>query len=120
MAGGRHTSADAMLRLAGAENVMTSFDGYKPLSGEAALELAPDVIVVMKAAPGHRTAEAGGPIATEVAAIQGLAATPAVKNGRIVEFDGSLMLQFGPRAPEAARELLQIFHPEAATARKTD
>ena len=120
VAGGRNTAADAMLSLAGAENIMTGFEGYKPLSGEAALELAPEVIVVMKAAPGHRTTDAKGPIATEVAAIQGLAATPAVKNGRIIEFDGSLMLQFGPRAPQAALELMQIFYPETATARRVD
>ncbi|WP_295556143.1 ABC transporter substrate-binding protein [uncultured Hyphomicrobium sp.] len=115
LAGGRHTAADAMLALAGAENVITAFDGYKPLSGEAALELAPEAIVVMKAAPGHRATEAAGPIATEIAAIQGLAATPAVKAGRIIEFDGSLMLQFGPRAPAAARELMKIFYPETAS-----
>lgn len=117
LAAGRNTSADAMLGLAGAANVMTAFEGYKPLSGEAALELAPEVIVVMKAAPGHQTTDAGGPIAAEVAAIKGLADTPAAKNGRIIEFDGSLMLQFGPRAPQAARDLMQVFHPETAARR---
>lgn len=118
LAGGRHTAADAMLALAGAENVVTAFEGYKPLSGEAALALAPDAIVVMKAAPGHRTTDAAGPIATEIAAIGGLADTPAVKNGRIIEFDGSLMLQFGPRAPQAARELMQILYSDVAPARR--
>jgi iron complex transport system substrate-binding protein len=105
-----------MLALAGAENVITAFDGYKPLSGEAALGLAPDVIVVMQSAPGHRNADAKGPIATEIAAIEGLAVTPAAKSGRIIEFDGSLMLQFGPRAPQAARELMKLFYPEIARA----
>lgn len=116
LAGGRRTAADAMLALAGADNVVTAFDGYKPLSGEAALGLAPEVIVVMQSAPGHRTADPNGPIATEIAAIEGLAATPAGKAGRIVAFDGSLMLQFGPRAPAAARELMRIFYPETASA----
>lgn len=118
MAGGRNTAADAMLALAGAENVATSFDGYKPLSGEAALALAPDAIIVMKAAAGHRTAEASGPIATEIAAIPGLANTPAGKDGRIIEFDGSLMLQFGPRAPQAAHELMHILYPDLVPARR--
>lgn len=116
LAGGRHTAADAMLALAGAENVVTAFDGYKPLSGEAALELVPEVVVVMLSAPGHRTADVNGPVAAEIAAIEGLGATPAAKAGRIVEFDGSLMLQFGPRAPTAARELMQIFYPDIASA----
>ena len=118
MAGGRNTAADAMLALAGAENVATSFDGYKPLSGEAALALAPDAIIVMKAAAGHRVTEASGPLATEVSAIAGLADTPAVKNGRIIEFDGSLMLQFGPRAPQAAHELMHILYPDIVPARR--
>lgn len=112
MAGGRGTAADAMIALAGGENVATAFEGYKPLSGEAALALAPEAIIVMKGAPGSRTTDAHGPIASEIAAIEGLANTPAVKNGRIIEFDGSLMLQFGPRAPLAARELMKILHPE--------
>lgn len=119
-AGGRGTAADAMFALAGAENVVTEFEGYKPLSGEAALMLAPEVIVVMKAAPGSRATDAHGPIATEIAAIEGLADTPAAKNGRIIEFDGSLMLQFGPRAPQAARDLMRILHPEAAAQRGTN
>lgn len=118
LAGGRNTAADAMLALAGAENVVNSFDGYKPLSGEAALALAPDAIIVMKAAPGHRTAEASGPIAAEIAAITGLASTPAVKDGRIIEFDGSLMLQFGPRAPQAAYDLMHILYPDLVPTRR--
>lgn len=120
LAGGRGTAADAMLALAGAENVVSAFEGYKPLSGEAALMLAPDAIVVMKAAPGSRTTDAHSPVATEIAAIEGLADTPAVKNGRIIEFDGSLMLQFGPRAPKAAQELMHILHPETAGRRGTN
>ncbi len=119
LAGGRHTAADAMLALAGADNVLTAFDGYKPLSGEAALGLEPDVIVVMQQAAGHRTADANGPVATEIAAIAGLANTPAVKAGRIIEFDGSLMLQFGPRAPAAAQELMKLFYPETPGAPET-
>lgn len=118
MAGGRNTAADAMLALAGAENVVTEFDGYKPLSGEAAVALAPDAIIVMKAAAGHRTTEASGPIATEIAAIAGLASTPAAKNGRIIEFDGSLMLQFGPRAPQAAQDLMHILYPDLGPVRR--
>lgn len=118
LAGGKNTAADAMLALAGAENVVSSFDGYKPLSGEAALALAPEAIIVMKAAPGHRTTEADSPIATEIAAIAGLASTPAVKNGRIIEFDGSPMLQFGPRAAQAARELMHLLYPDIVPARR--
>ena len=44
---GAHTAADAMIRLAGAENAAAGFDGYKPLTDEAAIEMAPDAIVTM-------------------------------------------------------------------------
>ena len=44
----RHTSADAIIRLAGAENAAAGIDGYKPLADEAAIELAPDAIVTMR------------------------------------------------------------------------
>jgi iron complex transport system substrate-binding protein len=38
---GEHTSADAVIKLAGAENAAGSIEGYKPLVEEAATELAP-------------------------------------------------------------------------------
>ena len=47
MVGGGGTSADAIIRLAGAENAVTGLKGYKPLSPEAAIQAAPDVILTM-------------------------------------------------------------------------
>jgi iron complex transport system substrate-binding protein len=105
--GGTHTGADAIIHLAGAENVAAGIEGFKPLSDEAALSMAPDVIVMMQGRPGG-----GG--ASEIAAMPGLSATPAVKSGRILEFGGSYLLQFGPRAASAARALMQAFQTGAA------
>lgn len=99
--GGRQTGADAMLRLAGAENVAADISGYKPLSSEAALTLAPEVIVTMKARHGEET---------DIRSVPGLAASPAVKNNRIIALDGSYLLQFGPRAASAARDLMDDLH----------
>ena len=45
---GGHTSADAIIKLAGAENAAGGIEGYKPLVEEAATELAPDAIVTMR------------------------------------------------------------------------
>ena len=105
---GRDTHADAMLRAAGARNLVTGFTGYRPLSAEAAADLAPEVIVMMD----HALAEAGGVDA--VLRMPALAVTPAAATRRVVALDGSYMLGFGPRAAHARRDLAALLHPRAA------
>ena len=105
---GRGTHADAMLRAAGAENVITAFTGYRPLSAEAAAALAPDAVVMME----HSLAEAGG---TEAAFLTpALAVTPAAAARRLITVEGAYALNFGPRAAHARRDLAQRLHPAAA------
>jgi iron complex transport system substrate-binding protein len=115
-AGGRGTSADEVISLAGGQNVVTAFDGYKQLSDEAAIELAPEIILVMKRSqqPGGSTSE---PVEKLIATMPGLSATPAARNGRIVEVDGAALLQFGPRTADAAAELLSVFTAGKKSAR---
>ena len=48
MVGGQNTSADAILKLAGAKNVADDVTGFRPLPDEAIVALAPDVIVAMR------------------------------------------------------------------------
>lgn len=105
---GAGTAAEAMLRAAGAANAVRGFQGYRPLSAEAAAMLAPETIVMME----HALAEAGGPEA--VARIPALAVTPAGAARRIVAMDGPYMLNFGPRAAHARRDLAQRLHPRLA------
>jgi iron complex transport system substrate-binding protein len=50
--GGQATSADAILRLAGAENVAAAVNGFRPLPDEALVELAPEVVVTMRRSSG--------------------------------------------------------------------
>jgi len=107
---GSKTSAEAIFKLAGAENAVTGFDGFKPLSDEAAVTAAPDVIVVMLRSDNSNA----GQLAKELPAMKGLGSTPAAKAGRIVEVDGSYTLQFGPRAASAASDLLRRFYPDLA------
>lgn len=102
---GRGTAADAMIALAGGANAVTGYDGYKPLTPEAAIGAAPDIIMV----PSHAVTHLGNLAA--VAQRPGLAATPAARNGRIVEMDGLLLLGFGPRLAEAVRQLAVHLHP---------
>ncbi len=102
---GRSTHADAMILAAGGENVVRSFEGYRPLSAEAAVALAPDVVLMMD----HALAEAGGrAVLREVPA---LAVTPAVRRGRVLAMDGPYLLNFGPRAAAARRDLAAYLHP---------
>ncbi|MEZ5935174.1 MAG: ABC transporter substrate-binding protein [Alphaproteobacteria bacterium] len=101
MVGGTGTAADGIMRLAGAANAITGLEGYKPLSPEAAIQAAPDVILTM-----DRSLEiAGG--ADALLDQPDIALTPAGRNRALVSMDGLLLLGFGPRTAEAARELAQ-------------
>lgn len=104
---GRNTHADALLRAIGAENCVTSFQGYRPLSAESAAQMAPDAIVMME----HGLAEAGG--VDGVLRTTALAVTPAAASRRVVSAEGSYMLGFGPRAAHARRDIAAQLHPSA-------
>ena len=105
MVGGRNTTADSMLRLAGAENAGAGIDGFKLMTDEALIASAPDVVVMMQGGgAGHAGADA-------VLALPGLAGSPAAAGKRLVTFDGLYLLGFGPRAPEAADALMRAFYP---------
>lgn len=96
---GGGTAADAMIRLARGTNAMTGFNGYKPLSAEAAIGAAPDVILVTR-----EGLEAVGGV-DALLARPGLALTPAGKRKRVVALDALFLLGFGPRLPQAVAEL---------------
>ncbi|MEL6980000.1 MAG: ABC transporter substrate-binding protein [Pseudomonadota bacterium] len=104
LAAGADTSAQAIIELAGGENAVTGFNGYKPLSAEVALASAPDVLLM----PTH-AAEAMGGAETALARPE-LAATPAGRAKRVVVIDGLLLLGFGPRTPEAVSTLAAALH----------
>lgn len=103
LSAGADTSADALLQLAGLQNVADAMKGYKPLSSEALAALAPDVIFTTEA-----SAESAGGLA-EFSAHPGIAATPAAKAGRIVAIDDLLLLGMGPRVAEAVALLRHPF-----------
>ena len=95
MGAGRETRADTLITLAGGANVFSSFEGYRPLSPEAAIATAPQVLIMMD----HTLAEIGG--MEGLRAHPALGQTPAVRNGNVIAMDGLLLLGFGPRTPEA-------------------
>lgn len=96
MAGGEQSSAEAIIRLAGGVNAASGFQHYKPITDEAVIAAAPDLILMM---------DREGDLAidnSDVLAHPALAETPAAKAGAILRMDGMLLLGFGPRTPEAA------------------
>lgn len=101
--GGVDTSADAMFQLAGVRNVMAAIKGYKPAVDEAAMAADPDAVVVMRG---------GGQVldAETVLGLPAFAGTPAATQRRFVSLPGSYLLGFGPRAPQAARDLAAALH----------
>ena len=96
---GRDTAADAMIGHAGAINAMGDLTGYKPLTPEAAIAAAPDLILATE----QGLLAAGG--AAGLLKAPGLAQTPAGRAGRVVALDALLLLGFGPRLPQAAAAL---------------
>jgi len=103
MAAGSGTGADAMLKLAGANNVAT-FEGYKTLTVESAIALKPDIILV-----GTQALDMMGGLKAFEARPE-IAMTPAGKSGRIVAMDMLLLLGFGPRMPDALQQLVRSLH----------
>lgn len=92
---GKQTAAHAMIELAGARNAIEGFEGFRPLTTEALVAAAPDVILMTE----HGLASIGG--AQGARALPGVALTPAGRSGRIVSVPDLLLLGFGPRLGSA-------------------
>jgi iron complex transport system substrate-binding protein len=99
MVSGQGTAADAVIRYAGGVNAMQGFTGYKPLSAEAVIGAAPDFILITR----EGLEAIGGP--DKLWEKPGLALTPAAKGKRYAAPDALYLLGFGPRMPQAVREL---------------
>ena len=105
---GEGTAADAMLQLAGARNALAGLQGYKPLTAEAALQAAPELILCTD----QGLQVQGG--ADGLLKAPGLALTPAGRAGRVASMEALLLLGFGPRLPQAVAELTSKLHGRAA------
>ncbi|MEJ5021934.1 ABC transporter substrate-binding protein [Ochrobactrum vermis] len=98
MASGTGTAANGMIELAGGENVITEYHGYKQLTDEAVEKAAPDMVLMMDTGADGMTPESllKNPI---------IAATPAGRNKNVVSMDATYLLGFGPRTGAAIRDL---------------
>ena len=101
--GGIGTSADGLIKMTGAINVMDSFEGWKPVSTEAIIEAKPDFILISnRGLSSYKTVE-------NLAKQPSLMFTPAAKNNNIIAMDGMAMLGFGPRTLRVAKDISSKF-----------
>jgi len=80
--------------------------GSKPITAEALVTAAPDVILITTSA----LKDAGG--VEGVLQIPGIAQTPAGQNKRVVSLEDQYLLGMGPRTGQAIMDLAKLLHPE--------
>lgn len=110
LAAGKYSPAAQMLELAGAENALDDFYGFKPLSAEALVAAKPDVIVMLR-----RGVESIGGM-DGVYRIKGVALTPAGENKRIIVVDDALFSGFTHRLGRAVAELNRSLYANRGSA----
>ncbi len=108
MAAGTGTSAEGIIALAGGSNAVGGFESYKPLSPEAAVAAAPEVLLI-----GERSLDLLGGM-EGLLSLPEIALTPAARNRRVVVMETLFLLGFGPRTAQAAMTLGKQLHPAVA------
>jgi iron complex transport system substrate-binding protein len=91
--------------MAGGVNAAQEITGYKPLTDEAVIAAAPDVVLTMPR--GSHAASAD-----EVFSLPAFQSTPAAASKSPISMDGLYLIGFGPRTPAAGRELAAKLYPE--------
>ncbi|MGL5969824.1 MAG: heme/hemin ABC transporter substrate-binding protein [Kluyvera sp.] len=99
---GKGSVADAVMALAGAQNV-AKHPQYRSYSAEALIAANPEVIIV--------TSQMIGGDLNRLSTIAGITHTAAWKNQRIVSIDQALILGMGPRVADAVETLHRQFWP---------
>lgn len=109
-ASGSGTAADAIITLAGAQNAITEYSGYKALTEEAIINARPDVILMMDRGD-H------GAVDDELFANPAIALTPAGRDHAVIRMNGAYLLNFGPRAAAAIHDLATALYGDQAHAK---
>ena len=105
LASGLGTAAAGIIKAAGGINAIDGYEGYKPLSPEAAVAADPDLILATR-----RTVELMGG-RNAIFSRAEIQPTTAGLERRLVVVDGLLMLGFGPRTAAAVAALSKALHP---------
>jgi iron complex transport system substrate-binding protein len=98
LASGEGTAANGIITMAGGENVMSAFKGYKQITDEAIITAAPEVILMMDRGDHGSSDE-------QLLSHPALAETPAGKAKRVIRMDGTYLIGFGPRTAGAVKDL---------------
>ncbi|MBD9680103.1 ABC transporter substrate-binding protein [Pseudomonas sp. PDM18] len=105
---GQGTSGDWLIQRAGGRNLATH-TGYKTLSTEALTALNPQVVVL-----SDRALDGDKARAALTQQNPGLAATSALREGRVLVLDPTLLVGgLGPRIPDGLASLSRAFYPSA-------
>lgn len=105
MVAGKNTIADAIMTIAGGENIATH-KSYKTYSAESLIAMDPEVIVLTT----QSIEQLGG--MDKLDTIPGLTKTSAWKNNRIIAIDQAYLLGLGPRVGQAVDILYHGFYPQ--------
>jgi len=109
---GRQSLLTELIDLAGGDSVTSGQDAaYVRFSVEAAVALAPQVIVLAD----HASANGGGSSAgrPEPEKWKRFASVPAIRAGRLYSVDLSILHRYGPSVVEGLETLARLIHPEA-------
>lgn len=108
LAAGANTAADGIIAMAGGENVVTGYSGYKQLADEAVVNAQPEIILMMN------PTRSGSVGPADILKQPAIAATPAGAAGAVIRMEGSWLLGFGPRTAEAIGKLsASLYGPTA-------
>ena len=100
VAAGYDTVPDMLFNLAGLDNIVDDYDGFKPFSAEQLISIQPDLIVM----PSHVVAKMGG--AEHICKIHVIAMSTARNGCQLLVMDALLALGYGTRIDEAVEVLL--------------
>lgn len=97
---GRDSYLTDLIKRAGGTSATADLEkAYAQLSKEAALSLAPDVIILSDSSDNKEPADV-------------LANSPAVRNGRVYRINADVMSRPGPRVVDALEQIAAALHPE--------
>lgn len=100
---GTNTQMDGLIRLAGGQNAITEFEGFKPLSAEGLIAANPEVIIIFNSSLQALSGWDG------IKNVPGMDATVAGQKEQFIDVDEVLASSFSPRLGEAALALNQYY-----------
>lgn len=99
LAAGKQTAADSMILALGAQNALSEFNHYRPLSPEGVIASQPDLIIV-----GKESIKSLGGI-DKIWLLPGIAMTTAAKNKALLVVDDMGMLSFSLGTPAVMNQI---------------